>query len=549
MKWQPRSDMKFSKNNDVTKFLLQSRGISFPEKFLNPDSSVLHDAYLLKNIEDVCNRILKAISKNEKIVISADCDSDGVFSTAFMARYLKRFTDNLSIIYSQRSEGHGIENQIEFIPSDTQLLIILDSSTNSTEACREIGERGIDIVILDHHDLEQDKPFNVYATIVNPKLDDTYPNKNISGVGVVYKIIQVLDDSLASGQVDEYLDLVACGMYADMMPVDVLENRYLIISGMRNIKNTGLKAILQVNNIEPKNVNSQTIGFTISPLINGAARKDAIELGIELLTSDDMDECIGLVNKMKLLNEERRREEKELYENYIDRVDTNDKVLIAIDENASKNYNGLIANKFSQEFKRPSIVMREHEGSLAGSYRSYGGFDMKAFLNQKPIKKLIKYAVGHDGAGGVGLKASNYHKFKEVLNKMLENVDFESNILYDIAIDVEQITTRLINEIEKFDYLTGQGFPPATFLVKGLFVEGNKDGDAVKVMGKNRDTIKINCDSIDVIKFKVNEHWGSNIDVLDSIDVIGQLKLNEWIKWNGDAVLTNQVVAEAYRIN
>lgn len=541
MKWKIRSPkLKVSKKDDIVTKLLKIRGVKDTEEFLNPTSKVLHDPYLLGNVVEVSERILKAIKNREKICISADCDSDGLFSTAFMVRYLSKFTDNYYISYNQRSDGHGVENQLHMITDDTNLVIVLDSSSNSDVACKELKDKGMDVVILDHHDFEKS---NKHAVIVNPKLDDTYPNKFMSGVGVVYKVVQVLDNSLGTGEVDDYIDLVACGMFADMMPVDVLENRYLIIQGMKNIRNTGLLAILDVNGVSLDEVNSQTIGFTISPLINGVARLDQIEYAIDLLLCDDYEKCVEIVKEMKELNEQRKKTEKELFEKYSAHIDLDDKVLIAIDQQASKGFNGLIANKLAQEYKRPAMVMRENEGSLAGSYRSYGDFPMKEFLNEKSMKKMIKYALGHEFAGGIALNAKNFKKFKGMLNEKLADVDFDPVVEYDMEFSVDEITTGLLLEIEKFDYLTGTDFPPATFLVKGIFVE--KDP---RVMGKNEDTVKFSCDDIDLIKFKVNKNWGSEVGALDYLEAIGQLKINSWTNYRKEVIITNQLVVDEYRV-
>jgi single-stranded-DNA-specific exonuclease len=246
---------------------------------------------------------------------------------------------------------------------------------------------------------------------------------------------------------------------------------------------------------------------------------------------------------MRALNDERKLIEKVLFEKYSQVIDHENKVLIAIDEQASKGFNGLIANKISQEFHKPAIVMREHEGTLAGSFRSYGDFKMKEFLNKKPVRKLLKYAVGHEFAGGIGMRANNYPEFVKLLNDSLKDVEFEVSIEYDMEIEASSVSEALISQVEKFDYLTGTNFPPAMFRVKNLFVENGR-----KVMGKNRDTVKIQCDRLDVIKFKVNEKWAEDVGEMDYIDVVGQLKLNEWKKWNG-VVITPQVLAEDYAIN
>jgi single-stranded-DNA-specific exonuclease len=541
-----KSIIKYLESDSIVDKLLKIRGISDKQRFLFPSSKEMHSPHLLTNIKVVAEKIIDAVKKGKRIAVSCDPDTDGISSTALMVRYLTRLTNNVYIVYAQRGEGHGIECQLDQIEEGTDLLIILDSSTNSIEALQQLHERRIDIVILDHHDQERKNKYgidNPYATIVNPKLDNTYPNEMISGSGVTYKMLQVLDETFGTGEVEDLIDLAGFGMYADMMPCDVLENRYMIIEAMKNIKNPGLLAILKFNDISLDKINAQTIGFTISPLINGVARKDRIELAIQLLLNDDFEECMKIVAEMKILNDERREDEKRLFEQYVSKINVNDKVLIAIDENASKNYNGLIANRIAQEFKKPAIVMRSHEGTLAGSYRGFGSVNMEEFLNQKQIRKYLNYAVGHGYAGGVALKESNLEAFKDVINKALEGVDLESVIEYDIEINGEELSEDLITEIEIFDYLTGTGFPPATFLVKDLFVE-----DEVKVMGKNKDTVKIPCDYADVIKFKTNDKWASDVSIFDSINVVGQLKVNRWTNWKGVTTVTSQVVAEGYKI-
>jgi single-stranded-DNA-specific exonuclease len=187
--------------------------------------------------------------------------------------------------------------------------------------------------------------------------------------------------------------------------------------------------------------------------------------------------------------------------------------------------------------------MRDHGGSLAGSYRSYSGFPMREFLNDKSIKKYTQYSVGHEFAGGIGLKSVNLEKLKKVFNEKLEGYEFESKIVYDLELDANDVTPSLIKDIEKFDYLTGEGFPVATILVKDLFVEENP-----KVLGKTKETVKIKCDGIDVIKFKVDEDWANDVGVLDSIEVIGQLKLNNWQNWKKEIITTMQIVADDYRL-
>lgn len=516
MKWvQRKPKIKYTQSNNIIQKLAKIRGISDVEGFLNPSNEHLHSPYLLKNIETVSNRIIKAIGKNEKIVVSADCDADGIFSTVVMVRFLLQFTKNVHIIFNQRGAGHGIEKQIEYIPDDTDLLIILDSSTNSVDECKQISEQGIEIVILDHHIIEKENP---YATLVNPQQDD-YPNKELSGVAVVYKTISVMDDTLGSGVVDSYLDLVACGMYADLMSVAELENRYLMLTGMANIKNMGLKALLSMNKKSYNEVDSQVIAFNISPLINGCARMDQIELAFDLLLDDDPSQCIQTAEKMKSVNDKRKRIQKKLTKEIEENLITDTKIIVGLHDMESKSFNGLIANNIAEKHKRPVIVARNYNGKITGSFRTYGDFPMKQFLNSI---RFVHYALGHEQAGGVQFDAENLDLFHSIVDEHIQGVDFVSSIEYDLEIDVDDITPELIREIDAFNKLTGKDFPSAKFKVSNLMVEERK------VLGANSDTVKIECDGLHLLKFKTDEDWQGEIACFDHIDVIGQLNLNTW---------------------
>jgi single-stranded-DNA-specific exonuclease len=549
MSWVKRNPkIKYSNKDDIVTKLLKIRGIEDRENFLNPKISSLHSPYLLKNIEYVKDRIIEAIKNGSKIAISLDSDADGITSGATMVRYLKQFTQNIQILYHQRDLGHGIENQLNLIEDNINLVIILDSSSNSTEACKTLHEKGIEVLIIDHHEIEKHNP---YATIVNPQMPDcNYPNKGISGVGLTYKVIQVIDDTIGSGTADDYIDLVAVGMMADMMPMNVMENRYIVGQGLKNINNKGLLAILNQNNVDLSSVNSQTIGFTIAPLINGVARMSRIELAIDLLLEDDFEKCCEIVAEMKIVNKEKKKIEKELYKIIVTKINPDDKILTGIHEVGSKSFNGLIANKIAEEFRRPVLVLREYEGSLMGSYRSYGNFSMKDFLHQKDIQRHIEFAVGHGGAGGIEIKANKLQKFKDAINKKLTNTEFKTELVYDMEFDVKEITTKMIREIEKFNYLTGTDFPVAKFLVKNMCISTDNKGRSVVVMGEDNDTVKIMTDDVKVIKFRTDSTWAEELGMLDYIDVIGQLTVNEWFNnWKKELVITNQLMADEYRLS
>lgn len=539
-KWVKREPKKKpSKYDSPLEKIAKIRGIEDVERFLYPTQDELHDPYLLKNIEDASNRIIKAISKNEKIAISMDCDTDGITSGVILYRYLKNYTDNIYYIYNERGEGHGITNQMKYIQYDTDLLIIVDSSSNEVEACKKIYEEmGIDIVILDHHSIEVVNP---YVILVNPQQEDCqYVNKDISGAGLVFKLICVMEDTL--GQIDpfEYIDLVAVGLYADVMRVDVLENRFMILHGLRNIRNTGLRKILQDANVNTEKINCTTIGFTIAPLINSVARLDRIKLAIDLLLEDDEVECFKILQEMKRINEERKERQKEIVKQYLKHIDDSKKVLIVLDDLASKGFNGLIAYQLAETYKRPAIVGRVHQGTIAGSFRSYGGFDFKSFLQGFGDIQ----AMGHPQAGGIVLKEELLNEFERYIEEnMPEPSETEQTIVYDLEIRADEIHEYL-DVIEEFNKLYGNGFPKVMVRVDGILVE------EAQVIGKTAETVKIKTfDEVELIKFKVDRSFASELTVFDEISVVGELRLNEWYHHGlRKKIVTPQIMIEDYRV-
>lgn len=535
IKWQQRKPVRYYFEWDSPiRQLSDIRGIENVSTFLYPTYEVLHDPYLLKNIDIVAHKIIKAISENKKIGLSYDHDTDGLTAGTVMYRYLSQFTDNIYKIYNERHEGHGIENQFDKIEYGTELLIIVDSSSNSTKTCETLSKRGVEIVILDHHTIDEDNP---YATIVNPQQDD-YPNKQLSGVGIVYKTIQVMDDTLATGDIDRYLDLVAVGLYGDMMSVNVLENRYLIKQGLKNINNPGLQAILKINNIDLKKIDTQTIGFKISPSINAAARMGNIKLVVDLLSEDDYKKCLELAQEIYQLNEERKKIEDELFLKYESMIDDNDKVIIIPHPEAQKNFNGLIANKISQKYKRPAMVLRDHGDKMMGSFRSYGDFKLKKFLRQLPF---IDYAEGHEASGGVGFDRQFHPILREIFQEELKDEDFDFTIEYDLEINLEDVDIDLIKQLSDFNLITGVDFEKVIFKINHIKI------DDMKVVGVNQDTIRIKSKDVVVMMFKVSESVINDLNIGDVIEVIGGLNINEWFnpryKKN---IITPQIFAEDY---
>lgn len=432
-----------------------------------------------------------------------------------VVRYLKYYTTNVTYTYCQRSEGHGISNQL--VDEDVDLLIIVDSSTNETEVCKILKEDCLDVVILDHHPKIQDNP---YALITNPQMDD-YPSKELSGGGVVFKLLEVMDNMRNKYCHQQFIDLAGIAIYGDVMSMREGENRYFVYQALKNIRNPGIKAILEKQRIYLKDINSQTIGYKIAPVINATARMDKIELIIDLLLEDDYDKCLEMAKECIKLNEDRKKKEEKLFKAVKDKLDTSNKIIIlqvTDKDKIDKGFNGLLAMKIADRYKKPTLVLKNKDGICSGSGRSIDDIEFKELLEETGLCNLLE---GHSAAFGAEIKEDNINKLYEIFNEKLEHKK-EKTITYDIELDIDEVTHDLIKDVEKFNYLSGKDAETTRVCIKNLPVNERK------VMGKGLDTIKISTGKLDFMKFKTNEFYAEELCAWDNIDVICTLNVNKW---------------------
>ncbi|UGO46155.1 single-stranded-DNA-specific exonuclease [Bacillus phage vB_BanS_Chewbecca] len=556
-KWiQRKPKVALKKRDEVEDKIAKMRGIKDLDEFLNPSADVLHDPYLMKNIDEASNRIILALSQQKNICVSFDPDADGLTSASTMIRYLRNYTDKVTFIYGERNDGHGINEMIELDTDDEKrlarntenlelikecdLLILIDSSSNDTKACKYISEElGKEIIILDHHEIERPNP---HVLLVNPQQKGCeYPNKFLSGAGVVLKVMQVMEDTLDQVDPFDYIDLIAVGMYADIMRIDIPENRYIILQGLRNVKTMGLTRILKGAKINNWNLDCNAIGFGIAPLLNGTARMDELRLAIDLLLEDDDNKCKPLRLKMQKLNEKRKEIQKDLFESYSKKVNLDEKLLIVLDDKSSKGFNGVVAQQLSDTYKRPVIVGRNHKGTISGSFRGYGKLKLKSFLGGFSEIADIE-VLGHEQAGGIVMPSENLDLLQEYINKFLPEMDEkEQTVIYDLEFTPEEAIEN-IKVIEKFNRLTGNGFPKIIVRVNNITI------DEVSCIGKTMETVKFKTfDEMELIKFRVNEQYGSNVRCWEQIDVVGVLSMNEFRNFKlKTTIYTPQVMIEDF---
>ena len=376
--------------DSITNKILKIRGIKNKDKFLNPTEFDVNSHWKLSNMKKAVEIIINAIQNNLKIGIYGDIDTDGITSLVFMYKYLKNYNIEPKILYHQRKDGHGIK--VNNISKSIDLLIVVDSSSNSIDECFELKDY-MDIIILDHHHFERDNP---YAIIVNPQYND-YENKYLSGVGVVYQTCKAIDEITMNFYADEYIDICAVGLIGDMMDVTQPETRFLIQKGLLKIHNncdSSLLAILKYLKKEYK-PNATTIAFYLVPFINSIIRLGKIEDIINILITDDPKKLKEMIKLCGGMNDKRKLLQSNIVEQIDEIIDLSHKIIIidATKLKANSTLNGLIANSIAQKYQKPTLVVNldTEVNTFNGSGRGYGNeFDFKQILSDTGLFESVE---------------------------------------------------------------------------------------------------------------------------------------------------------------
>lgn len=554
--WKQKTpQIQYLYNDNLLGKLAKINGVNDIDSFLIPSVNDTHDFSKLKNIEQAVDLIKKHLLSKAKIVIFYDADQDGCESGAVLYRYLKNFTDNLELIHVQRHDGHGLHLVEDKIPHDTNLLIVVDSSTNEIDACQRVSSKGIPILIIDHHEWEGVD--NLCATIVNPKMPDCdYPNKEASGTLVTWKVCCALDEYFSTDYATDLIDLAGFSLLADAMCTRESENRYYIKCALDNVRNLGLKILIEELKIDLATFDSTDFLYKVSPCITAVTRLGKLETALDLLLSDDVKECKKFAKELIKANERRKEIQKESVSLVKDQIDENDKIIVVVENSIGKSFNGVVSQELVSLYKRPAIVLGEVDGQLVGSYRTFGDFDMKGYL--KTVKSCIQ-ALGHKGAGGTACSKDELETFKREINEGLMDETFDNSLYYDLELDLAEIDENLIRTVKEFYKVCGKNLEVSKFLIRDAYSINKKilgSGDTLKVeLCAESDTWFI--DKVDLtpkltmMKFKTTDEYINEFPIGKPIDVIGTLNTNVWIKYKPkyQVVKTNQIFIEDYRLS
>ena len=563
---------KPNKNYSPMQQILVNRGIDVKdiEHYLKTSDADILNPDLLDNMIEGVKRLISAIKNQEKIFLIVDCDADGFTASAALVNYIyKVFPSTMDLLSIQLHEGkeHGIEEKWleEIVANEYKLVICPDASSNDYNQHKFLKDNGIDVLVLDHHDAEE---VSENAIIINNQLSD-YPNKTLSGVGIVYKFCSKIDELMKIKEADTILDLVSLGMIADMMDMRNFETKHLIQKGLTRIENPFFKALVERQAYSiGETVTPIGVAFYIAPLINATIRvgtQNEKEVMFKAMLNHCAYDMIPstkrgekgkteaiVVQAVRNATNVRNRQKKardngfEYVEQIIaaNNLDKNKIIVVQVSEDLDKNLTGLIANQLMAKYQKPVLLVREtDEGLLQGSARGYDKSELKDLKSFLLESGFMEYAEGHAAAMGVGIYKDKVNALVDYSNTVLANYDFSACYDVDYEYMSNDFKAQDIIDIGSMKSLWGKGVDEAMVVIKGIKITSNN----ITLMSANKNpTIKITLQNgTSLIKFGASQ---SEFESLKSsgyteIDVIGTCAINEW-----QGMITPQILIKDYEV-
>jgi len=460
---------------------LVNRGLADPDaarRFLAPSLEDLHDPMTMRDMPQAVERLLRAIHEHEKILIYGDYDVDGTSSVVLLTKAIKRAGGAVeSHVPHRLKDGYGMRADVveAFAEQGVKLIVSVDTGIRAAEVVRRANQLGIDVIVTDHHLPEIELPPAV--AVLNPNRPDcAYPEKNLCGAGVAFKLAQALlgalgwPDANVRGYCESLLKIVAIATVADVVPLTG-ENRVIVkhgLDGLRSVLNPGLRALLDVAGFADGTApSSRQVGFQIAPRINAAGRMDTAQTVIELFLTKDPARAREIAQQLHDQNAERRKVEdkiRELCEST--EVDASAAALVYYAEHWHRGVLGIVASRLVERLNRPVFVLgRNHEDGLAqGSGRSIPAFHLLEAL-ESMADLFVKFG-GHKHAAGVTLDPANVDKFRERFNAYglahLQPEDFQPRMEIDGVLELKEIDEAAVNELFTLAPF-GHGNPPPLF--------------------------------------------------------------------------------------
>ena len=523
--------------SELVATLLAQRGIETykqAKKFFRPKLSDLHNPFLMKDMDKAVERLHRAISSNERILVYGDYDVDGTTAVSLMYLFLKEKCQNVEYYIPDRyDEGYGVSYKgIDYAKiNDFSLIVCLDCGVKAIEKVAYAKNKDIDFIICDHHRPGDKLPLAV--AILNPKRNDcNYPFKELCGCGIGFKLAQAYHQkyNLPFEDLVPLLDLVVVSIAADIVPM-IDENRVLSFYGLRQLNASpriGLKSLMNVSN-RKDTFNISDIIFGLAPRINAAGRIEHANKAVELLVHQDLYIAKEKADYIDSHNFTRRELDKSITQEALAMIVPDANSTVVCSEKWHKGVVGIVASRLIETHYRPTIVLTESNGKLTGSARSVSGFDIYDAIDT--CSDLLEQFGGHKYAAGLTLKKENLtafiQRFEEVVSTTITAEIQIPKINIDLEMPIEDInmkTHRIIEQMAPF----GPSNSRPVFITKGII-----DNGSGCIVGQDKNHLKLaitdadNSKKLEGIGFGMSDYF-SIIKEKQPFDVCFVLDLNEW---------------------
>ena len=520
--------------------ILYNRGIPIEkqQQWLNAGWDEINDWQLFDLMESAVKRVYDAVQNEENVQVVVDCDTDGYTSSAILTNYLFTLYPDWTHFHLShtlhKGKEHGLSDVLDEILSDTKLVICPDAASNDIEIHKQLKEKGIDVICLDHHEASEHS--NDYAITVNPQICD-YPNKSLTGAGVTWQFCRAFDELYAGEpHANDFIDLAALGDCGDMADYRQLEIRALCNIGFSNIKNPFFFSMAKKNDysIQKMNgINYYSMAFYVVPFINAVVRSGTMEekktvfdsMLLEYAFEDTesskrgekgvkvplYEEAVTVAERVKRRQTKLQDESMELLENKIEEENLLDNAIILClcePGEVEKNISGLCANKIQAKYQKPAAILTysktitDDEPYYRGSMRNYSLSPIQNLKDELEKTGEIEFCAGHQGAAGLGIALSHVGSFLEKFNNQYSDIDQTPIYWVDYIWNSRTIDGNKILDIADLN-IYGQEIPESLVAIEDVALNPSM----VTLMGleKGHPTIKIQIGDVSLIKFKASE--------------------------------------------
>ena len=534
----------------ICKILVQRNIEDFEaaKNYFRPQLNSLHDPWLMKDMDKAVNRIDRALTEKEKILIFGDYDVDGTTAVASMYQFICSIYDPANVdfyIPHRYREGYGVSKMgIDFAAANGfSLVICLDCGIKSTELIAYAKTLGIDFIVCDHH--LPDKILPEAAAILNPKqIDCRYPYKELCGCGVGFKLMSALADhfSLPPETYYRYLDLVATAIAADIVPMTG-ENRTLAFYGLKKINedpSPGIKALIKLANIQ-KELSITNVVFVIAPRVNAAGRMDDARKAVQLFIEQDPAKAMEYAEMLHSDNSERKEADSSITAEALELINADTKLVnrkssVVYNENWHKGVVGIVASRLIEHYYRPTVVLTKSGDLVAGSARSVAGFNLYEAI-YACREYLVAYG-GHFAAAGLSLLPENIeafsNKFNEVVSATIDERLLVPEIIIDAAISFAEIKTSFYDILKQMEPFGPENMHPV-FIAKRV----NETGYS-RILKELHVRFVLNQNGVVLngIGFNMSQKFYL-LNMKKPLDVVFTIDENEW---NGNKTIQLKVI-------